>query len=48
MLIVKDSGIELEDFGFNLVERFYFDDLVTEYIDVYEDMKYIKDDLLKL
>lgn len=44
----KDSGTELEDSGSNLVERSHFDDLVTEYIDVYEDMKHTKDDLLKL
>nr|XP_022323380.1 dixin-like isoform X3 [Crassostrea virginica] len=44
----KDSGTELEDSGSNFVERSHFDDLVTEYIDVYEDMKHTKDDLLKL
>lgn len=48
ILIAKDSGTELEDSGSNLVERSHFDDLVTEYIDVYEDMKHTKDDLLKL
>lgn len=48
LLIAKDSGTELEDSGSNLVERSHFDDLVTEYIDVYEDMKHTKDDLLKL
>lgn len=48
LLTAKDSGTELEDSGSNFVERSHFDDLVTEYIDVYEDMKHTKDDLLKL
>ncbi|XP_056010361.1 dixin-like isoform X25 [Ostrea edulis] len=44
----KDSGTELEDSGSHYVERSHFDDLLSEYVDVYEDMKLTKDDLLKL
>ncbi|XP_061183950.1 dixin-like isoform X2 [Saccostrea echinata] len=44
----KDSGTELEDSGSNYVERSHFDDLVSEYMEVYDDMKHTKDDLLKL